>query len=81
MIWIRLRSAVFLCAGGKNRVWGVSHRLGSFGRIGFFAGVFLEKVPKQGKCKMQTVVPPSRRYDKEVFDYRERMRRNTKKRD
>ena len=25
--------AVFLCAGGKNRVCSVSHRLGSFGRI------------------------------------------------
>ena len=43
MIWIRLRLAVFLCPGLKNRVCSVSHRLGSFGRIGLFAGVLFQK--------------------------------------
>jgi len=43
MLRTELDLAVFLCAGGKNRVWSVSHRLGSFGRIGLFAGVLFHK--------------------------------------
>ena len=56
MIWIRLRSAVFLCAGSKNRVWGVSHRLGSFGRIGLFADVLFHKKDQKREGEIETMI-------------------------
>jgi len=39
-----------------NRVSSVSHRLGSFGRIGLFAGVLFYKKDQNGKGGIETVI-------------------------
>jgi hypothetical protein len=50
--------AIFLCVGFKNRVWSVSDRLGSFGRISFIADVlFHKKDQKREKTFWQSFCP------------------------
>jgi len=56
MLRTELNLAVFLCAGGKIRVWSECHRLGSFGRIGLFAGVLFHTTDQKRDGEVETGV-------------------------